>query len=207
MTGNHPEDNEIRFCTGNCELFPVSELSGIVELDLGCGVGSFTAELARRYPDHHILAADVMVGRLRKLVRRCRRLGIDNITILRTEARWLIARMLPDESIDRIHLLCPDPWPKGRHRAHRLLTSDFVSQIHRVLKPSGIFHFSSDDVPYFEAVKRIFASSLLFQEDPGSISDLSDVKSDFELRWNDEGKPVHHISYRRLPRPPHTIGH
>ena len=65
MTGNHPVDNEIRFCTGNCELFPVSELSGIVELDLGCGVGSFTAELARRYPNHHILAADVMVGSLR----------------------------------------------------------------------------------------------------------------------------------------------
>ena len=134
--GNHPEDAEIRFFTGTWELYPAEELAAaaVVELDLGCGVGSYTAELAKRYPERKILAADVMVGRLRKLVKRCRRMGIGNMTILRTEARHLVAFMLPDESVDRLHLLCPDPWPKGRHSGHRLLTSDFVSQLHRVLK-------------------------------------------------------------------------
>ena len=148
--GNHPEDAEIRFFTGTWELYPAEELAAaaVVELDLGCGVGSYTAELAKRYPERKILAADVMVGRLRKLVKRCRRMGIGNMTILRTEARHLVAFMLPDESVDRLHLLCPDPWPKGRHSGHRLLTSDFVSQLHRVLKKDGIFHFSSDDEPY-----------------------------------------------------------
>ncbi len=207
MIGNHPEDAEIRFFTGIYDLFPAAELAGVVELDLGCGVGSFTAELARRYPERRILAADVMVGRLRKLVKRSHRFGLANLAILRTEARCLVARMLPDSSLDRLHLLCPDPWPKGRHRGHRLLTSDFAAQLHRVLKPAGIFHFSSDDVPYVEAVQRVIASSGLFEEAPEAISDLADIKSDFELRWNEEGKAVRHISYRRLPLPPRAIGH
>ena len=207
--GNHPEDVEIRFFTGTWELYPAEELAAaaVVELDLGCGVGSYTAELAKRYPERKILAAGVMVGRLRKLVKRCRRMGIGNMTILRTEARHLVAFMLPDESVDRLHLLCPDPWPKGRHSGHRLLTSDFVSQLHRVLKKDGIFHFSSDDEPYYTAVRGVLASSGLFVEAPEAIADLAGIRSDFEQRWNDEGKPVHHIACRRIPRPAHPIGH
>ena len=208
-SSSHPEDAEIRFYTGTWELFPEEELktAAAVELDLGCGVGSYTAALAKRYPERKILAADVMVGRLRKLVKRCRRMEIGNMSILRVEARFLVGFMLPDESVDRIHLLCPDPWPKDRHSGHRLLTSDFVSQLHRVLKPEGIFHFSSDDEPYYEAVRGILETSTIFVDTPEAIADLSGIKSDFELRWNEGGKPVRHLAYRRIPRPPHVIGH
>ena len=152
MTG-HPEDEKIRFFTGTYHLFPAELLAArpVVELDLGCGAGSFTAELARRYPERTVLAADVMVGRLRKLVKRCGRLELRNLEVCRTEARHLVALMLPDGALDRLHLLCPDPWPKGRHRSHRLLASDFTAQLHRVLKKDGVFHFSSDDEYYCDA--------------------------------------------------------
>ena len=197
--GGHPEDREVRFLTGVYELFPTEILlrRSVVELDLGCGVGSFTAELAKRYPERTILAADVMIGRLRKLVRR----------MLRSEARFLVGFSFPDGALDRIHLLCPDPWPKGRHRGHRLLASDFTAQLHRVLKPEGIFHFSSDDEAYCDAVGRVIAASQLFAEAPEAIADIADVLSDFEERWLAEGKPVHHAAWKRLPLPPHTIGH
>ena len=205
MTGSHPEDAQIRFFTGTYELYPFEP--GIVELDLGCGAGSFAAALARRYPERRILAADVMVGRLRKLIRRRERMDLSNLEVLRVEARHLIGRMLPDGSVDRIHLLCPDPWPKDRHSGHRLLTSDFAARLHRVLKPEGIFHFSSDDLPYVGAVRRVIAASGLFAAAPETLDDLADLKSDFERRWNDEGKRVHHAAWRRLPLPPHTVGH
>ena len=137
--GGHPEDREVRFLTGVYELFPTEILlrRSVVELDLGCGVGSFTAELAKRYPERTILAADVMIGRLRKLVRRMHRMKLENLTLLRSEARFLVGFSFPDGALDRIHLLCPDPWPKGRHRGHRLLASDFTAQLHRVLKPEA----------------------------------------------------------------------
>ena len=106
MTG-HPEDEKIRFFTGTYHLFPAELLVArpVVELDLGCGAGSFTAELARRYPERTVLAADVMVGRLRKLVKRCDRLELRNLEVCRTEARHLVALMLPDGALDRLHLL------------------------------------------------------------------------------------------------------
>lgn len=205
----HPEDREVRFLTGVYDLIPAELLAlrPVVELDLGCGVGSFTAELAKRYPERTILAADVMIGRLRKLVRRMHRMELDNLILLRSEARYLVGLALPDASIDRIHLLCPDPWPKGRHRGHRLLTSDFTARLHRVLKPEGIFHFSSDDEAYCGAVHRVITASRLFVEAPEAVEDIADVRSDFELRWLEEGKPVHHAAWKKIPPPPHTVGH
>lgn len=202
----HEEDCHIEILTGRYSGYELPE-SGGVELDLGCGSGSFTVALAARYPERRILAADVMLGRLRKLVRRRERLKLDNLSILRVEARYLVGRMLPDGGLDRIHLLCPDPWPKGRHRGHRLLSSDFTARLHRVLKQDGIFHFSSDDEYYCQAVNREMTRSELFVPDPQAIADVAELKSDFERRWLESGRRVEHLAWRRLPLPPYRGGH
>ena len=202
----HEEDADIRFFTGFYGVFETPS-DRRVELDLGCGSGSYTSALCGLFPESRILAADVMLGRLRKVVKRCRRGHFDNVTILRVEARYLISRLLPDRSVDRIHLLCPDPWPKGRHRGHRLLTSDFTSQLHRVLRDGGVFHFSSDDEYYRDAVGRVLASSGLFEPCDGAVADLAGIASDFEKRWLEEGKLVPHRAWRKLPLPPPGPGH
>ena len=201
----HLEDQQINILTSSyCRLDPVGDT---VELDMGCGAGSFTVALAKKYPERRVLAADVMLGRLRKVVKKSERANVENISVLRVEARSLIAMMLPDSSIDRIHILCPDPWPKNRHRGNRLLCSDFTSQLHRVLKSDGIFHFSSDDEYYCDAVNKIIAASGIFIPFQQGISDLQGVQSDFERRWLAEGKAVHHRAWKKIPLPKITIGH
>ena len=202
----HQEDASIRILTGVYEHLPVP--SGVpCELDLGCGTGSFSIALAARHPERQIFCADVMLGRLRKVVRRRDRSGVNNLEVLRVEARFLLGIMLQDRTLDRIHLLCPDPWPKNRHRGHRLLCCDFTTQLHRVLKLGGIFHFSSDDVRYCEAVGRVLEASGLFAPAPDGIADLSGLQSDFEARWLEEGRNVPHRAWRTLELPKITIGH
>ena len=153
----HKEDAKIRILTGAYERLVLPQ-DKICELDICCGTGSFSVALAANYPERHILCADVMLGRLRKVVRRCNHNNVENLNVLRVEARHLIGIMLPDDSLDRIHLLCPDPWPKNRHRGHRLLCCDFTTQLHRVLKKGTVFHFSSDDENYCDAVNRVMRS-------------------------------------------------
>ena len=202
----HPEDAQINILTESYSLLSPDK-NKTVELDLGCGSGSFTTALAHAYPERQLFCADVMLGRLRKIAKRCKRENITNLNILRVEARMLLGIMMPDNSLDRIHLLCPDPWPKNRHRGHRLLCCDFTTQLHRVLKEGGIFHFSSDDENYCDAVNRVITASQLFAEAPDAISDVANIKSDFELRWLAEGKMVHHRAWKALPLPKITIGH
>jgi tRNA (guanine-N7-)-methyltransferase len=197
---NRPEDSKIKFL--ETEYLRLKDSIDFVtpeqvELDLGCGNGSFTTALAQRYPTHLILAADILVGRLRKLVNRNRRETVDNIIALRVEARNLLSYMLHDGSINRLHILCPDPWPKGRHRSHRLLCSDFMKNIHRILATDGIFHFATDDDYYYETVCRLVEVSGLFTENIEQYVDIADIKSDFEKRWIAEGKTVRHITWQR----------
>jgi len=166
-----------------------------IELDLGCGKGDFTIEIAQKYPKKLVLAVDVMLKRLRKVQKKCSRMDVENVEILRVEARYLISYMLPDLSIDRIHILCPDPWPKLKHRNNRLICSNFLAQIHRVLKKKGVFHFATDNEHYFEITNRLLETSKLFSRDDTKIDDVIDIKTNFEKLWLGMGKDVYHCAW------------
>ena len=169
-----------------------------LELDLGCGKGDFAVALAARYPERIVFAADVMMGRLRKVARKSEvNQNLGNLYFLRVEARHLVSIILPDNSLDRLHLLCPDPWPKAKHKGHRLLSSDFMMQIARVLKPGGVFHFATDDVPYLEQGVANIKGSGLFSEG-GEIADVADIKTEFERQWLAEGKAVTHTAWTKI---------
>lgn len=191
------------------DFCPLPE-EGIVELDLGCGKGGFTVALARKYPERLILGADVMLGRLRKVRKKIVRAGLTNVCCLRVEARFLLGVCLPDRCLDRLHILCPDPWPKARHRAHRLLCSDFMMSVNRVLKEGGVFHFATDDLSYLETVKRLAAGSGLFEQiaNENALADVAseEFRTEFERDWLAAGKAVPHLAFRAL-KPPFTGMH
>ncbi len=209
---NKIEDKFIKIISSDyCRLDDIIDLppEKLIEVDMGCGKGSFSTLLAHRYPERLIISADVMIGRLRKLVKRNEREGVDNIQALRVEARVLLGMMMPDQAVHRLHILCPDPWPKDRHRSNRLLCSDFMVHVHRILKPGGMFHFSTDDVNYLEAVRKVVMASQLFEEYPEGFADIADFKTDFERLWNGQGKAVSHNVWRRreLVKDPSYRGH
>jgi tRNA (guanine-N7-)-methyltransferase len=172
----------------------------VVEMDLGCGKGAFTTALAEKYPNRLIYAVDVMLGRLRKLCKRNLLYGIENIQLLRAEAWYLIGSALPDGSIDRLHLLCPDPWPKEKHKSNRLISSEFLRRLNNKLKDGGVFHFSTDDKDYYRLAVKIIEESGLFSRDDGQIADVVDIKTDFEERWNNQGLDVHHCAWIKSKR-------
>jgi tRNA (guanine-N7-)-methyltransferase len=188
------EDTFINILTSEYSLMKISDTKK-VEIDLGCGKGSFSSALAAKYPETQVYAADVMIGRLRKLQKRNMRMNLDNIQPLRVEARNLLYYMLPDSSIDRLHILCPDPWPKDRHKHNRLLCSDFIGHLFRVIKPGGTFHFSTDDDNYLEPVVRLLEISGLFKRDDSVLDDISEIKTDFEVRWLEMGRTVAHTGW------------
>lgn len=179
------------------EVLPFEE-GKYVELDLGCGKGGFTIALAERYPERLILAADIMLGRLRKVHKKLVKAGTDKgVKLLRVEANMLLARLLPDASIDRLHILCPDPWPKLRHSGKRLLSSQLTAFLARVLKKDGLFHFSTDDPEYMQAVETLIASSGFFKEESLEfLADVADVKTEFERDWLAIGRTVPHKLWR-----------
>ena len=170
------------------------------ELDLGCGKGGLTVGMAQLYPQRRILGADIMLGRLRKVRKRLLRNNCaENVSLLRCEANMFLGSQLPDSCIDRLHILCPDPWPKVRHSGRRLLSAQLMTSLHRVLKKDGIFHFSTDDPEYMAAVVRLVNESGFFvNAGEEAISDIAHIKTEFELDWLAIGRTVPHVAWKKV---------
>ena len=140
-------------------LFPTSEQ---VVLEIGFGMGEATALIARDFPNTGYLAVEVHKPGIGKLMARVEELALSNIRIIEGDAHPIITTMIPDKSVDGVHLFFPDPWPKKRHNKRRIVNAEFLALIHPKIKDGGFFHIATDWVPYAEYIEEVFAASPLF---------------------------------------------
>jgi tRNA (guanine-N7-)-methyltransferase len=141
------------------QLFPVSRQ---IILEIGFGMGEATALLGRDFPETGFLAVEVHKPGIGKLMARIEELGLSNIRIIEGDAHPIIKTMIPDKSVDGVHLFFPDPWPKKRHHKRRIVNSDFLKLIYPKIKEGGFFHIATDWVPYAEQIQEVFEASPLF---------------------------------------------
>lgn len=89
----------------------------------------------------------------------------DMLRVWDEDARILL-RGLPAQSIDRLFLMFPDPWPKSRHAKRRFVHPEMVKMVARVLRPGAIWRVASDDPTYQAWVEEVMAAQDLFDTAP-----------------------------------------
>jgi tRNA (guanine-N7-)-methyltransferase len=141
------------------QLFPDSRR---IIVEIGFGMGEATALIARDWPETGFLAIEVHKPGIGKLMARISDFNLSNIRIIEGDAHPILSSMIPDDSLDGIHLFFPDPWPKKRHHKRRIVTDDFLMLIHPKLKRDGFIHIATDWVPYAEHIAEVFSRSPLF---------------------------------------------
>ena len=140
-------------------LFPNSKE---IILEIGFGMGEATALIGRDFPETGFLAVEVHKPGIGKLMARIEELTLSNIRIIEGDAHPILQTMIPDNSVDGVHLFFPDPWPKKRHNKRRIINAEFLKLIHPKIKDGGFFHIATDWVPYAEYIQEVFAASPLF---------------------------------------------
>jgi len=168
-----------------------------LEVDLGCGDGSFLLALARHYPERDVLGVERLLGRVRKVCKKLTRQQLDNARVLRLESRYVIEWLLPEAAVSRLHLLCPDPWPKLRHHRRRLVQVEFLAAVRRVLVPGGEFLFMTDHEEYFRWAQDKVALFGGFECLAWSEDEFFYPKTDFQQLWESEGMVMWRLRCRK----------
>jgi tRNA (guanine-N7-)-methyltransferase len=177
-----------------------------VELEIGMGKGRFLLSQAEARPEINFLGVEWSLKYLRLTKERAQRHELTNVRLFRADARHVLGSLLPDRSLIRVHVYCPDPWPKKRHHKRRLFTSATVADIERVLAPGGYLDLSTDVRDYFDEIRALVpeASGLREAEDPLFPGESQGGRTSYEAKYLEAGRPIHRAAYvRPAPVPGH----
>ena len=176
-------------------------------LEIGCGKGGFACGMAEKYPDRAFYAmekiANVMICALEK-ARECESTRpSDNLRFMIADACELEEWFAPS-SIDYLYLNFSDPWPKARHTERRLTHRAFLKKYFKLLKPTGVLQFKTDNVGLFDftlaEIEALgLACDVVTRDLHHSPYSEDNVMTEYEKNFSSQGYPIHML---RL-RPPH----
>jgi tRNA (guanine-N7-)-methyltransferase len=175
------------------ELFPSPQP---LEVELGCGDGSFLVEYAKLHLERNFIGVERLLGRAKKIDRKGGRFGLTNLRAIRIESAYFLDYLLPPNSAAALHIYFPDPWPKKKHRRHRLINERFPGLAARALMPAGRVYLRTDDPDYFAQMLEVFQVRRDFQP-VATPEQLQSVITDFERDFQAQGIKTLRAAYQR----------
>ena len=112
-----------------------------VVLELGCGKGEYTVELARLYPEMNFIGVDIKGARMWTGAKQALEARLKNVAFLRTNIE-IIDRFFAESEVQEIWLTFSDPQMKNAHK--RLTSTFFLNRYRKFLVDGGIVHLKTD---------------------------------------------------------------
>jgi tRNA (guanine-N7-)-methyltransferase len=173
-------------------------------LEIGFGAGEHLADQAEAHPETGMLGVDIFENGAAKLLATITRRELGNIRILLDDARLLLAA-LPDDSIDRVFILFPDPWPKARHHKRRIVSPATLGELARVMRGGAELRLATDDPDYLRWMLAAAAAAPDFEWLARQPADWRERPADwpptrYEQKAGAAGRAPVFLRYRRQPR-------
>ena len=112
-----------------------------IVLELGCGKGEYTVELAKIYPDKNFIGVDIKGARMWTGATQALNEGLKNVAFLRTNIE-IIDRFFAADEVQEIWLTFSDPQMKNPRK--RLTSTYFMERYRKFLVDGGIIHLKTD---------------------------------------------------------------
>lgn len=144
-----------------------------------------------------ISSASSGCGRIQKLDKKGRRIGLTNTRGVRIESAYFLEFLLPPHSATALHVYFPDPWPKKKHRRHRLIGETFPALARQALAPGGAVFLRTDDADYFRQMNEVFGAAKEFEKSETPPA-LAEITTDFEREFNAQGIPTLRAAFQVL---------
>lgn len=174
-----------------------------VVLELACGRGEYTVDLARQYPDRNFIGVDVKGARIWKGATIAQNEGLANAAFLRTRIEAIQHFFAPGE-ISEIWITFPDPFLKKGKQNRRLTSAYFLKRYVEILAPGGVVHLKTDSRELYDWTLETFADQPAVELEyydndiyakPLPIPELA-IETYYEKMHKDLGKTITYLRFR-----------
>jgi len=155
-----------------------------LHVEIGFGLGDFLVKQATASPDKNFVGIETAWIPVRTALRKITLAGVNNVRIVRADARVAIERLFRQKSLHRVYALFPCPWPKRKHAKHRLFSRAFFELVNNRLAEGGEAFIITDHQPYFDWVVSQ-SRGTGFEVYGGRVSPCYETK--YERKWRNLG--------------------
>jgi tRNA (guanine-N7-)-methyltransferase len=135
----------------------IFERSAPVVLEVGFGNGETLVEQAATTPDKDFLGIEVHEPGIGHCMLKAEEAGITNLRLINHDAIEVLSQQVPRQSLSRLNLYFPDPWPKKRHHKRRIITPRFLELVADRLADGGTLNIATDWANYAEHIDEVLA--------------------------------------------------
>lgn len=176
-----------------------------VEVEIGCGKGLFLVTAAAAHPERSWFGIERSSEHLRRAIDRVLKAGLTNVRFAKVLAEDLLGVWAPAASVEGIHILYPDPWPKKRHHRRRLLGEEkgpaTLAGAARVLVPGGRLSVATDHADYAAVIAAVVGRCPAFVREEtfhsrALLPHPDDPITEFERKYRREGRACHCFTWR-----------
>lgn len=194
-------EHGIAYTASHLDLNGTFNREAPVWMEIGFGNGDVLLSLAENNPGVNILGAEVHESGIGHALIGVEAKQLNNVKLIQHDAMEVLENMLPAACLDKVLLFFPDPWHKKRHHKRRIVQSDFLDAVAKVLKPGGILHCATDWADYGEWMIEHLEKHPEFANctGPGQPSERPEWRpiTRFERRGHRLGHSVIDLLYRR----------
>ncbi|RZL19112.1 MAG: tRNA (guanosine(46)-N7)-methyltransferase TrmB, partial [Pedobacter sp.] len=158
-------------------------------LELACGKGEYTVNLATFFPDKNFVGIDLKGNRIWRGARTATDEGIRNVAFLRIQIEDILD-YFGHEEIDEIWITFPDPQPQLSRTKKRLTAPGFLNKYKAILKPGGMVNLKTDNDQLYQYTKEMIAEmGLIVHKDTSDLyhSEFADavlsIKTYYEKKY------------------------
>lgn len=174
-----------------------------IVLELACGRGEYTLDMARSSPNRNFIGVDVKGARIWKGARMALEEELGNVAFLRTRIEQIGLFFAPGE-VSEIWITFPDPFLSKSKSNRRLTAPRFLKAYREILRRDGLIHLKTDEPQLYAFTLQVLAdfpqAKLLYHDDDIYAKALPmrelEIKTYYEKMHLEQGKKIKYIRFK-----------
>lgn len=171
-------------------------------LELACGKGEYSVNLAKHYPDKNFIGIDYKGNRIWRGAKTALDENINNVAFLRIQIENILDYFSEDE-VSEIWITFPDPQPQLSREKKRLTFPKFLEKYRTIVSKPGLVHLKTDNDDLYsytlETIEKLGLHPQIHTNDLYNsifLNEILSIKTYYEKKYLSKDKNINYLQFK-----------